>query len=182
MMSPTVAALLGSLIGAFAAIAGSVITNVVALKNERRRQASAARTLYVQDLRTRSGAAFAELFKVVQEIEWITWYGDNDPKAIDAERIRAYEDKVNEAYGRLLGAIAMTASLSLSVYEQINPILSQLYEMEKRVGSAIRKMASNRPAAVAELRQCKMEAEAMRDSLPPQLHQIMASAETEQPA
>jgi hypothetical protein len=176
-MDPTAAALLGSLIGALAALAGSVITNIVALKSERRRQESATQTLYVQALRERSGAAFGQFFKVVHAMEWISWYGDNDPDAINPESIKAYEDEVNNAYGNLLGAIAMAASLSLRAYEELKPILSQLYELEIRVGGAIRRMASDRPAAIEELRECKSEAGRMRDSLPPQLHRIMALAE-----
>src|ERR1700740_2508558 len=106
-MNATVAALLGSLVGAAAALAGAVLTSIVALKTERRHQESKRHTTYVKALRKRSGAAFAQFFIIVQEIEWISWYGANDSDAIDGQKIKSYEERVNEAYGTLLGSMAM---------------------------------------------------------------------------
>jgi hypothetical protein len=63
-------------------------------------------------------------------------------------RIGSYEDKVKSVYGTLLGAMAMTASLSLPVYEEMRPILSNLYDLEERVGAAIRKVETERSEAI----------------------------------
>jgi hypothetical protein len=178
VMNATVAALLGSLVGAAAALAGAILTSIVTLKTESRRQESKMQTRYVKALRKRSGAAFAQFFIVVQEIEWICWYGANDPHAIDGHRIRSYEDRVNEAYGALLGSMAMTASLSLTVYDEMQPILSELYDLESRVGAALRKFSAERSTAIGELTACGSEAAALRDNLPPKLNHIMTTAET----
>jgi hypothetical protein len=177
-MNATVAALLGSLIGAAAALAGAVFTSVVALRNESRRRESEAQKEYVSTLRERSGSAFAQFFIVVQAIEWITWQGANDPDAMDEQRIRSYEDTVNTAYGGLLGAMAMTAGLNLVVYEEMRPVLSKLYRLEARVGVALRQLKTDRSAAVQELDTCKADAEILRDELPPKLNHIMTMAET----
>jgi hypothetical protein len=176
-MNATVAALLGSLVGAAAALAGAIISSMVALKNERRRQESKTRAKYVNTLRKRSGTAFAQFFIIVQEVEWICWYGANDPHAIDGQRIKSYEDRVNEAYGTLLGSMAMTASLSLTVYERMQPILSDFYDLESRVGAALRKLRSERSAAIEELTACGSEAKTLRNDLPPKLNHIMTAAE-----
>jgi hypothetical protein len=177
-MNATVAALLGSLIGAAAALAGTILSSIVTLKAERRRQDSKMQARYVDALRKRSGAAFAQFFIIVQEIEWISWYGANDPDAIDGHRIKSYEDRVNEAYGTLLGSMAMTASLSLTAYDEMLPILSRLYDLESRVGAALRKFRSERSTAVGQLTACGSEAAALRDNLPPKLNYIMTTAET----
>jgi hypothetical protein len=176
-MNATVAALLGSLVGAAAALIGTILTSVVALKTERRRQESEMQVAYVDTLRDRSGVVFAQFFIVVQEIEWICWYGANDADAIDGQRIKSYEDRVNEAYGTLLGSMAMTASLSLTAYAEMQPILSGLYDLEARVGAALRKFRSERLAAIGELTACGSEAETLRDNLPPKLNHIMTAAE-----
>jgi hypothetical protein len=177
-MNATVAALLGSLVGAAAALLGTVITSVVALKTERRRRESEVQATYVRTLRERSGAAFAQFFTIIQEIEWISWHGANDPDIIDRQRIRSYDDAINDSYGSLLGSMAMTASLSLAVYDEMRPILSGLYSLEERVAIALRKIKSERSAAIQELIACGSEAEALRDSLPSKLNRIMAVAET----
>lgn len=176
-MNSVTAALLGSLIGALAAVSGSVITNVVSLANERRRQESAARQSYVQLVRDRCGICFGYLFRVIQEIEWMCWYAKHAPDEIDTKLIKAYENRVNEAYGSLMSAIAMTASLSLSAYEHLKPRLTALYALEHRVGVASRRMPAERTAAITELRGCAHEAEVMRDELPELLHRVMKFAE-----
>jgi len=177
-MNATVAALLGSLVGAAAALAGTILTSIVALRNERRRQESKTHATYVKTLRKRSGAAFAQFFIIVQEIEWISWYGANHPGAIDGQRIKTYEDGINKAYGMLLGSMAMTASLSLTVYNEMLPILLELYEVEERVGTALRKLRSERSAGIKELTAGGSRAKALRDGLPPKLNHIMTAAET----
>jgi hypothetical protein len=177
-MTPTAAALLGSLVGAIAALAGSSVTSIVALKTEQRRQESKERISYTETLRERSGTVFGQFFVIVQEIEWIAWFGANDPGAVDKQRIESYEDRVNSVYGALLGAMAMTASMNLSVYEEMRPILSNLYDLEERVGAAIRKLETERSVAIQELRDCRPRAEQLRDELPPELHRIMNLAET----
>ncbi len=108
-------------------------------------------------------------------------YGANDPGAIDEQRIKSYEDTVNSAYGTLLGAMAMTASLNLTAYEEMRPILSNLYSLEARVGVALRQIRSERSTAIQELSTCKSEAATLRDDLPPKLNHIMAVAETIKP-
>ena len=155
-----------------------VATSIVALKTERRRQESKRHTTYVKALRKRSGATFAQFFIIVQEIEWISWYGANDPDAIDGQKIKSYEERVNEQYGTLLGSMAMTASLSLETYNGMQPILLSLYDLESRVGVALRKFRSERSAAIEELAACGSEATTLRDHLPPKLNDIMIAAET----
>jgi hypothetical protein len=177
-MNATVAALLGSLVGAAAALAGTILTSIVTLKTERRRQESKMQAKYVDALRKRSGTAFAQFFIIVQEIEWISWYGANDPDAIYGHRITSYEDRVNEAYGTLLGSMAMTASLSLTAYDEMHPILSGLYDLESRVGATLRKFRSERSTAIEELTACGSEAAALRENLPQKLNHIMTTAET----
>lgn len=176
-MDAVTAALLGSLIGAAAAVGGSVITNVVALANERRRQESAARQSYVQLVRDRCGVCFGYLFRVIQEIEWMCWYAKHAPDEINAELIKSYESRISEAYGTLMGAIAMTASLSLPAYEHLKPRLAELYALEERVGIASRAFGTDRIGAVAELAVCARDAAAMRDDLPALLHVVMKRAE-----
>jgi hypothetical protein len=176
-MNATVAALLGSLVGATAALAGSVLTSIVALRTERRRQESQVQATYVRALRKRSGSAFAQFFTIVQEIEWISWLSANDPDAIDEQRIKSYDDTINAAYRTLLGSMAMTASLSPAVYDEIRPILLSLYNLEARVAMALRKISSERTAAIQELIACRSEAETLRDNLPPKLNYIMTAAE-----
>jgi hypothetical protein len=177
-MNATLAALFGSLIGAAAALAGAALTSFASLRNERRHQEFEAQAAYVQALRDRSGAAFAQFFSIIQAIEWITWCGINYPDAIDEGQIKSYEDTINGAYRILLGSMAMTASLSMAVYNEMGPLLSGLYSLEARVAVALRRINSERSEAFQELSACGSEAEQLRDTLRPKLNHIMTVAET----
>jgi hypothetical protein len=144
---------------------------------------SAARAAYVDTLRERSGIVFAQCFIIVQEIEWITWYGDNDPYAIDKRRVGSYEERVNDAYGTLLGAMAATASIDLKIYDEMKPILNNLYDLESRVGSALRGVMKRgmlkryASSAIKDLRYCRITAARIRESLPSDLNRIMRLSE-----
>ena len=81
---------------------------------------------------------------------------------------------LTKAYGDL---VARAASLNLEIHDEMRPIFSQLYELEAQVGSALRKMSSERPRAQKMLRKFKSDAAILRDALLPQLHRIMALAE-----
>lgn len=177
-MDPVNAALLGSLIGAVAAVGGSVVSSMVSMAIERRRQESAAREAFVQLVRDRCGLCFGQLFRVIQEIEWICWYAEHSPDEITTDSIKAYEDRVSEAYRTLMSAIAMTASISLPAYEQVRPHLTALYKLEERVAMSSRRIVTDRSGALDSLRRHANEAEAMRDRLPTVLHEVMTLAES----
>jgi len=181
LMNATVAALLGSLIGAAAALAGAVFTSVIALKNEIRRQESKAQTVYVRALRERSGAAFAQFFTIVQAIEWISCMALTTLAPLTNRGSSRTKTRSIVRTETLLGAMAMTASLNLTAYEEMRPILSNLYSLEARVGVALRQIRSERSTAIQELSTCKSEAATLRDDLPPKLNHIMAVAETIKP-
>ena len=148
-MSPTVAALLGSLIGALAALIGATVNNVVSVRTERRRMQFAKDLADVETLRERSGAAFAELLGVLQEVEWISWFGTHDPAALTEARIAAYDTDIHTGYRRLLGAMAMTASVSLPVYNELKTYLDQLYGLESDVALALRQVVTDPTGAGA---------------------------------
>jgi len=182
-MDATTAALLGSFIGGGVALAGTVSSNFVALKTASKDRASAVQAAYVDMLRERSGTVFAQFLVIVQEIEWITWYGDNDLSAIDRTCVRAYEERVNAGYGALLGAMAATASVNLSIYDEMAPILANLYDLENNTGKALRGIIKRKFAkrlavsAIKDLRSCRIKAARMRELLPKELNRVMRLSE-----
>jgi hypothetical protein len=113
---------------------------------------------------------------IVQAMEWIAWRGINDPR-VDKKMIDSYDGDINSMYQALLGAMAMTASLNLSLYQELRPTLLRLYGLEERVALAIRQTEFRQDAGVQELRACKSEAEALREFLPGELNRIMALAQ-----
>jgi hypothetical protein len=153
---------------------------LVTLRTDRNRQDADARATNIAVLRERSAAVFAEFMVVVQAIEWITWYGTADPEALDRELIRSYESDVNESYKRLLGAIAASAAINLTVHAEMQDTLNSLYDLESNVAIALRTFVRDRSRKSAEqLSNYKHEAKAMREQMPQELNRIMGLAEIE---
>jgi hypothetical protein len=180
-VSSTTAALLGALIGAVTALVSATITNVVALRNERARQDAAKQATYVEALRRDTAVAFTELFAIQHAINWITWFAENDPRAIDNEMIASYNSETHGAYPRLLGAMAAVAALNLRVYQELRPLMQEVYDLEEHIALALRGVNArrDRDAAMLRLRDGLRKAYALERRLPPELARIMEIAQSE---
>ena len=98
--------------------------------------------------------------------------------ALTEARIATYDTDIHSGYRRLLGAMAMTASVSLPVYNELKTYLVDLYGLESDAALALRQLATDPTEAGAILEGCKARAEEMRDKLFPLLNEIMARAES----
>ena len=132
-------ALTVAVIGAVVALAGSLLTNVVALRNERLRHEQAARDALIAEMRTRTADAFKQLLAIQHAIEWVTWHAKFDPEAIRTqELVSSYEREVHVAYPAFLGALAAATSISPTVYEDLRALLDRVYGIEQRVALALK--------------------------------------------
>jgi hypothetical protein len=176
-MNTTQAAWFGALIGGIFALTGVVITNVVALRNERLRQEAGARTARIEALRRYAGLAFGEFFSAQHSIEWITWYAVHDSDALNDEFVKSYDDEIHRAFPKMVAAMAMVASLDLDAYGRMRPILDRLYQLEAYVAREVRRLSTNRAEAVTRLARHLEEATELEKVLPPELGQVMQAAE-----
>ncbi len=179
-MDPTTAALLGALIGAVTALASAAFTSLVTLYNERKRREDAEKASFVQSLRSTTAAAFAEFYNFSHAISWITWYARFDPDSLDAHLTRSYERETHETIPKLQGSLAVVASLSLTVYEQLQPLVHRLFVLDKHVSIAIGNLRNDRGTAVEALSSLIDEVNDVQDRLPLELNRIMKLAQSTQ--
>jgi hypothetical protein len=180
-LSAATAALLGASIAGTVALASSVLTNLVTLRNERLKQTEARRAAYVEALRKHTGVAFAELFAVQHADNWVSRFAEYDPHAINNEMIKAHHTEVHGAYPKLLGAMASVAALNLRVYEELQPLARRLYDLDHHVSLALRQFGDDREKTVQSLRDCLRESLVLERDLPEELERIMKVAESESP-
>jgi hypothetical protein len=184
-LNAATAALLGASIAGTVALASSVLTNLVTLRNERFKQMEARRATYVEALRKQTGVAFAELFGLQHADNWISWFAEHDPSAIKEAMITAHRAEIHAAYQKLLGAMAMLAALNLRVYEELLPLARRVYSLDHQVGLALRHFSEDQredqEAGVRSLRHCFREALQLEHELPPELARIMKVADSESP-
>jgi hypothetical protein len=120
-------------------VAASVLTNVVALRNERRRQRQAEREARVAEVNSRTKDAFKQLFAIQHSIEWVTWHAKHDPESIrNPKLVASYDKEIHQAYPAFLGALAAANAISDTVYEDLRQLLDHVYTIEHNVALALK--------------------------------------------
>ncbi len=173
------AALLGALIGAVTAVVSAALTSIVALRNERLRREESKRAIDTEALRKETGIVFREFFAIQHSMEWVTWFAGHDPDAVDRRLVESYDTEIHAAYPRLLGAAATVASLDLAVYEELRPLLRQVYELEETVALALHSGATiggRQQASLVALAELQPAVTRLERTLPPELARIMKAA------
>ena len=103
-MSGTTAALAGALIGAVTALASGVLAGYFALRSERMRHREAEKAAHAGSVREHTAAFFAELFAIHFAANWVAWFAEHDPGALDHEMAGFYDAETYRAFPKLLGS------------------------------------------------------------------------------
>jgi hypothetical protein len=177
-MNGTTAALAGALIGAATALASGGLAGYVALRIERLRQREARHASHVQAVREHTAAFFAELFAIHLAANWIAWFAEHDSDALDEAMVEFYDGETYRAFPKLLGATAMVAALNLGVYQELQPLIIEVYQLWERVMSGLHRLDSDSGEAISDLRDCLPDAMRLEFRLIPELARIMELAQS----
>ena len=168
--------LLGALIGGGAAVIGAAVTGTVAYRVERSRQEGAAQLASVAALREQMGLAFAGLFTLQHALNWVTWFAKHDADAVNKKMVRAFDDEIHAAHPQILGAFAVVAALNLTIYEELNPLVQRLYDLEHNVAAALHRLGTDREATIAMLQRYLDAVLDVEEDLPRELARTMKLA------
>jgi hypothetical protein len=177
-MSKAETALTVAAIAAVAAFVGTVITAFVAIHNERQRAEATERAASVQELRSRTADVFGNLLAMQHSMEWLTWHAKQDPDSI-ASLKNNYETEVHRTYPELLGAMAITAALNLTLYSDLRVLVDQVYRLEGEVAVSLLKAVRPGPKqtdGLLELTALNSAATRLYEELPVQLAEAMRKA------
>ncbi|WP_103337186.1 hypothetical protein [Amycolatopsis sp. CA-126428] len=70
-------------------------------------------------------------------ISWITWYAKHAPASVDAQMAGSYEQDNHAFIPKLQGALAVVASLSLTAYEELRPLVHRLFVLDTRTAVGV---------------------------------------------
>jgi hypothetical protein len=180
-VNATNAALLGTLIGAGVALAGSVLTNVVLWQTERSRQKKAKTATDLEKRRQYTAAAFSELFALNHAISWITWFAKYAPHEVNQQMRASFDAETHGTFPKLLAAMAMVASVTPDVHSEPN-LYSELIKLQDEVFDAWDQVAKalrrkrGRNIDMEALRACLPRAEQLHKNLPTGLRRLMEMA------
>jgi len=185
-VNATSAALLGTLVGGVFGLMGGVLTNVVTLRNERTRQHAARHAADVETLRHYTAVAFTELFALNHAASWITWFAEHAPHAVNQQMRASFDAETHGTFPKLNGAMAMVASVSLDVNEELLRLKQHVFDLWEQVAAALHRESNRDDAmqalpddAMQALRDCLPTAEALDGMLPSDLVRIMNMAGSE---
>jgi hypothetical protein len=176
-MDSTAAAILGTAIGAIAAIVSAILAGFFAFRNERLKLADARRAASIAALRSAAGAAFEEMFVLQHAMNWITWSAKNSPGDLTGDVLRQYDEEVHRALPRLLGALVKVAALSLPTYEELRKACKAMYDLEESIALAIRESRRSNDALFGRVAEKLEAAHDFETTIPRQLARVMTEAE-----
>ena len=170
-------ALIAAVLTASAALVAALIAGIYLLRTERLRRKNEQAVAAQHELRSRTGTAFAEMFALQHEIEWLSWHATKDRTSVDGDVMQDYNSAVHTIYPRLLGAMAGVAALDLNLYEKLQPLATQLYDLDERVAVATLSLRRDRESVDwPALEEVLAAARGLYGSLPKDLAQAMRSA------
>jgi hypothetical protein len=123
---------------------------------------------------------FKEMFLLQHEVEWLTWHALYNPNAVDERMLGAYDNAVHASIPKLLGSLAVLASLDKIMYDNLALIAEELFAFEgdtARVAIPVREPES-RESAIKALAARFVPAEALWRGLPLKMAAVMEGGRT----
>jgi hypothetical protein len=175
LMNQSEAVVLAASIAGLAALVTALLAGVVALRNESQQRSAAQKNADRQALRAQTAEVFRQMFVLQHEMEWLTWHAANRPKSLDSHMLESYESSVHESYPKMLGAMAVLASMDVGLYNQLTPLMERLFEAEGRIGRLINGLGSRRKqgSSVTQLKQLNEPIRTLYRELPPEMAEAM---------
>jgi hypothetical protein len=145
-MSEALVALGAAAIGATAGLLGAFISarqqrrlDEVRFLQERRAEDNKNERLAVAELAR-------ALSRVLQTMNWFTWEADNRPSRVTVEWVDQYDADMKTLLPDLMGAIAIVAALSEPIYRAFDPLVSEAFDLDARIGKAASNLATDAAA------------------------------------
>ena len=153
-MDAALAGLLGTSVGAATGLIGGVLTASHQRKAEMQRWKQARADELWKDERGALQALTALLAKGAHEVTFVSWSASNKPVDLVRADARNYDIRIRELLPEIFSAQASASGLSDDAFDEIEPLIRQLLDLDGFAGQAIVGMDSNPDAALRELAAC----------------------------
>jgi hypothetical protein len=148
-MDAALAGLLGTAIGAFAGVIGSLL----AARQQNRAEQTRLRAGRLDELVKAERQALLHLTELLatgtHEIAWLAWLATNRPDDEEFRKeIAAYDQRMKQLLPQLMAAEAGAAGLSRNAFDRIDPLVETLLRMDADVGVEAAKFNTQPPDAL----------------------------------
>lgn len=174
-MDSAAAGLIGAVIGACVVLVNSVITNrhQLALEAEKARLGKQAELS--RELRSWIADVAHEMLSVQHSMEWVCWFAFRGA-SIGKDMISSYQSEIHLHFPKLLGNLAVVASLNMGVYEKLASLAETLYGLDSHIAIAMLEHEKDPDELSRRLASLYPQATALYETLPKELTGIINSA------
>jgi len=110
-------------------------------------------------------------------IAWFTWYAKNDPEKLDNERVSLYEAETHSVIPKLMGEIAVVASLNPEIWDECVKIVGKLLDFEEEVAIHGSRLSTDREDALRNLSALNVKLRSAMQVAVSQITDLMRDAE-----
>lgn len=137
-----------ALIGALAALTGTYLSGLQQAKIEYKKWLRAREDEIDQELREAITALMQKMAVAAQTISWFTWEADYRPDRISKEVIDGYDLEMKALFPQIDSALILVSALRKQAYDDLAPIIQEIYNLDLKVSRETRKFAAMPAEAV----------------------------------
>jgi hypothetical protein len=148
-------------------------------EHERKRQRQEREREREKQRRLSAAEVFKEMFVLQHEVEWLTWHALHEPQSVNNDMRHKYNEAVHVSIPKLLGQLAVLASLDEEAYKRLVPIADELFRFEGMTARDAIGLGeeSSRQGAVRRLASRYEDAERLWKKLPLDMARVMKQAD-----
>jgi hypothetical protein len=174
-MDAALTGLIGTGIGAVAGILGSTMTERHQSRTERER----TRAARADELTRAARQALLDLVQLIaagtHAISWLAWSVAEQPPDQVLLEADKYNASMRELFPILVKAQVAAASLSKNSYERIDPLVDQLFDLDREVGTALEAFKRGEPDANARIAAARNAAATLDDHMLNEARSLLAT-------
>ena len=146
---------IGSVIGAFIALAGVLLSSVRQSRLESEKWARTRQEKITNEIRLAVAQLTRKLSIATQAMQWTTWSPQNDPDNATQESLTEYDERMKVLWPDIVSASINIATLNISIYHQIMPLIHKVSNLDKQMFFASRQFKENREEGIKALAACR---------------------------
>lgn len=177
-MDPSIATIVGVLLGGLLSLAGVLLQASRQLHVERQKWQQARHEQWEQATRAAVIDLSMKLAAGVQLAVWLTWYAQESPHEVTEARLAQYEREMKTLQVELVGARVALASLNDALHDRLTPLLDEFYALDSQLAQAIPVFQTSPEAGLARLAACFAAAAQLELILVERISGLMEVAQT----
>jgi hypothetical protein len=146
--------LVGALVGALAAIGGSVFTSSRQASLEKDKWQRAKEDEWEKNTRLALAELTKSLAAGVHAIAWCTWAAKFEPEEMQVEHFAIYDKEIRGLFPVIVGARVVLATLDPELHKKMTPLIKKLYKLDAELTHASVLFSKDREQGLKSLEMC----------------------------